>query len=168
MKSEVYWITTPLQGRLAIIPRPRGADWLEDEIISLKRLGITAIVSFLELMEARSLGLELEENYCAQHGLEFLSFPIKDRSVPDSSMQALQFFSSLYERLEQRQSLAVHCRAGIGRSGITAVSLLIMSGIAVQEAFSTVSAARGFEVPDTQEQREWVEGLATRLRNQGG
>ena len=34
MHTELYWIPGPWLGRLAIMPRPRGGDWLEDEIRS--------------------------------------------------------------------------------------------------------------------------------------
>ncbi|MGH9843461.1 MAG: hypothetical protein ACREEM_32385 [Blastocatellia bacterium] len=29
MRSELYWING---GRIAIVPRPRGDDWLEDKV----------------------------------------------------------------------------------------------------------------------------------------
>src|SRR4051794_18897663 len=32
MRSELFWIPVPFPGRLAIAPRPRGGDWLGDEI----------------------------------------------------------------------------------------------------------------------------------------
>jgi hypothetical protein len=32
MKAAIYWIAPVPSGRLAIIPRPRGGDWLEDEV----------------------------------------------------------------------------------------------------------------------------------------
>lgn len=32
MKSDLFWINGPWPGRLAIMPRPRSGDWLEDEI----------------------------------------------------------------------------------------------------------------------------------------
>jgi hypothetical protein len=32
MRPLIYWINTPWPGRLAIVPRPRGGDWLEEEV----------------------------------------------------------------------------------------------------------------------------------------
>jgi hypothetical protein len=34
MEVDIYWINIPGDGKLGIIPRPRGGDWLEDEIIT--------------------------------------------------------------------------------------------------------------------------------------
>ncbi len=42
-----YQIEGPWQGELAIIPRPRGGDWLEDEIDALKRAHFDVLVSIL-------------------------------------------------------------------------------------------------------------------------
>jgi hypothetical protein len=36
MKVEIYWITGAPDAPLGIMPRPRGGDWLEDEIRSLR------------------------------------------------------------------------------------------------------------------------------------
>jgi hypothetical protein len=30
MKPELFWIPTPSPGRLAMAPRPRGGDWLDE------------------------------------------------------------------------------------------------------------------------------------------
>ena len=32
MKAEVYWVPGPWPGRLGILPRPRGGDWLADAL----------------------------------------------------------------------------------------------------------------------------------------
>ena len=47
MRTELYWIEGPWLSRLAIMPRPRGGDWLEDEITSWRHVGIDTIVSAL-------------------------------------------------------------------------------------------------------------------------
>jgi hypothetical protein len=39
-------------GRLAIVPRPRGGDWLADEVARLKAAGVDILVSMLEPAEA--------------------------------------------------------------------------------------------------------------------
>jgi hypothetical protein len=34
MQARIYWIDDLESGQLGIMPRPRGGDWLEDEIQS--------------------------------------------------------------------------------------------------------------------------------------
>jgi hypothetical protein len=58
MRTELYRIEGPWPGRLAIVPRPRGGDWLEDEIASWRRGGIDMVVSTLTEQESVELDLE--------------------------------------------------------------------------------------------------------------
>ena len=51
MRTELFWIDGPWPGRLAIMPRPRGGDWLEEEIQSWRRSGVDLVVSLLTLEE---------------------------------------------------------------------------------------------------------------------
>ncbi len=60
MEARAYWIDGPWPGRLAIVPRPRGGEWLRDEIAEWKELGINTIVSFLTLSEVEESDLEME------------------------------------------------------------------------------------------------------------
>jgi hypothetical protein len=69
---------------LAIMPRPRAGEWLEDEVTSWHREGIRTVVSLLEVPEIAELGLLEEPRLCASQGIEFISFPIPDRGVPTS------------------------------------------------------------------------------------
>ena len=48
--------------------------------------------------------------------------------------------------------MVVHCRQGIGRSGLVAACLLVRKGISPGAAVEMVSAARGVSVPETTEQ----------------
>jgi protein-tyrosine phosphatase len=66
------------------------------------------------------------------------------------------FLSRLDAALESGKNVAVHCRAGIGRSSIVVGSLLVAAGVEPEEAFRRIEKARGRPVPDTAEQREWV------------
>lgn len=40
METEIYWVPGPWPGRLGIIPRPRGGDWLGDEVRSWRASGL--------------------------------------------------------------------------------------------------------------------------------
>lgn len=47
MRNETYWVNGPWLGKLAIGPRPRGGDWLEDEVSAWRLAGIDAVLSLL-------------------------------------------------------------------------------------------------------------------------
>jgi len=119
-------------------------------------------VSALTRAEAEDMGLLEESQCCQNYGLKFLSFPIEDRSVPASVSEFDRLLNSVTECLREGKAVAVHCRAGIGRSSIIVASVLIQNGLSVDSAFSAIRESRGCSVPDTPEQRQWVERYSSR------
>jgi protein-tyrosine phosphatase len=151
--SRLHWIEIP--GRLAIMARPRADDWLEVDIVEWKMAGVDLVISLLEREEVSDLGLQREAELCRASGIEFVSFPIPDRGVPDLR-PTLEVARSIAGDIAGGRSVAVHCRAGIGRSSMIAACAMICSGIEAAEALTLIKAARGVIVPDTEEQREWI------------
>src|SRR5690349_21020695 len=96
---QIYWVKTNNKGKLAIIPRPRGDDWLEEEIISLKNFSVGVIVPLLQSPEIKELGLEMEEKLSIKHGIKYLPFPIADRDVPSSAYKTINFAKELVKFL---------------------------------------------------------------------
>jgi hypothetical protein len=163
MHPDIHWIEIAQPGRLAIMPRPRAGDWLDDEIAGWKAAGIDLVVSLLEPDEAAELGLCREAGLCRQHAIEFVSFPIPDRGVP-LQPAALALARLLASGISAGRSAVVHCRAGIGRSSVIAACALICLGTGPDRAFDLIARARGLDVPDTGEQRAWVKGFAEWMR----
>jgi len=160
MRTELYWIEGPWRGRLAIMPRPRGGDWLEDEIQSWRRAGVDVVVSLLTLEEQTELNLTEEKALCRANGIDFVSFPIVDRSVPSSAEAFSEQVTKLAEQLANGQIIAVHCRQGIGRAALVAICLLTVSGMGPAAAIERVGTARGCVVPETPDQRRWIADFA--------
>jgi protein-tyrosine phosphatase len=156
MFPRVYWIQAPKAGRLAIMPRPRAGVWLEDEIASWKEAGIDTVVSLLDREEIAELGLNRAAEFCGAKNIEFVSFPIPDRGVPESMRDAMALFGRVYTSLAAGKAVAVHCRAGIGRSALVAACVLTRFGYDAPDAFMMIAARRGVAVPDTDGQRDWV------------
>lgn len=153
MQPDLYWIESPFPGKLAISPRPRGGDWLEDEINVWRNAGIDSITSLLTPDEVKDLDLGAEPHLSKTHSMSFHSFPISDRAVPSSQAEAASFIRVLREELEKGHKIVIHCRQGIGRSGLIAAALLISAGVSPEEALRRISQARGVTVPETPEQR---------------
>ena len=142
--------------------RPRAGDWLEDEVVGWKAEGINTVVSLLERDEVMDLGLDLEESLCCRESMEFIAFPIVDRGVPVSDTATAELAGSLVTKLREGNNIAIHCRAGIGRSALMAACVMISAGSTATYAFDQISAARGVQVPDTEAQRRWVEHFRLR------
>jgi protein-tyrosine phosphatase len=142
-------------GQLSTMARPRGGDWLLDEVEALGAAGVKVIVSLLTASEAAELGLDSESAVVTAAGMKFLSLPTPDRGVPH-----VPEFKSLLGELEcallADHHVAVHCRKGIGRSSLVAAGLLVIEGLPVAAAWASVARARGLDVPDTDEQKRWL------------
>ena len=163
VQVKIHWVGGVEAGRLGITARPRGGDWLGDEIRSLKSYGVDAVVSLLEREEVDELDIAEEQALCEAGGVSFLSFPIPDRGVPPSSREALEFARSVLNLLRSGKSVVIHCRQGVGRSSLMAACVMALAGVPVEEAFGKIETARGCPVPDTPEQRRWVARLAENL-----
>lgn len=160
MFTHLFQIDGPWPGRLTIAPRPRGGDWLNDELRAWRRSGIDIIVSLLEPEEASRLGLDEEQALSAVNGIEYYSLPIADRRAPTSGLDTVRDIDS---KLQQGKNAVIHCRQGIGRAGLIAAALLMETGLAPAAAIQRVSAARGVPVPETSEQKRWIDSFAAVL-----
>jgi protein-tyrosine phosphatase len=169
VRTELFWIEGIRQGRLAVLPRPRGGDWLKNEIRSLRDAGVNALVSLLTGDEVTELDLAKEAANCAAVAIEFFSFPIADRGIPVSVSDAVGLVRRLVTLLAGGKAVAVPCRQGVGRSALVAACVLAALGEAPDAALARVARARGCPLPDTAEQRAWVRQFATRhLKVAGG
>lgn len=157
MKAEIYWVETDTPGRLAIMPKPRGGDWLEDDIRSLREDGVDVLLSLLESHETDELGLIEEPRLCREVGIDYVSFPIPDRGVPESTEDVKSLIRALADHLQNGKGVAIHCRAGIGRSAVIVGAVLLETGMALEDALQRLSRTRGFPVPETEGQRGWLE-----------
>ncbi len=136
--------------------KPIAGEWVDDEFAGIAATGIRQVASLLEAAEAFEVGLGDEQQVCERHGLRFIPYPIPDRGLPTSVADFAAFTKNLYHQIAGGESTVVHCRAGIGRTGIVAAGVLLHAAFEPDEAFAQVSKHRGVEVPDTDEQRSWL------------
>jgi protein-tyrosine phosphatase len=163
MATQLYWIQGPWPGTLALAPRPRGGDWLEDELASWRHAGIDTVVSLLTPEEEQDLGISQEGFEANALGMKFVSLPIPDRQVPNSQTEVLTILTRIEAVLSAGKNIVIHCRQGIGRTGLVAACLLITKGLSPELAIGTLSRARGIPVPETPEQRSWIDHFAAVL-----
>jgi protein-tyrosine phosphatase len=163
MSTELHWVDGPWPGKLAMASRPRGADWLEDEMAAWRKAGIDTVLSLLTPEEEQDLDLKSEALEAKARGMKFASLPIPDRQVPTSESEVSAALDRLDADLSSGKNVVVHCRQGIGRTGLVAACLLITKGLTPEVAVKTLSAARGNPVPETSEQRRWIDHYAAVL-----
>ncbi len=154
--KEIYWIEEGPSSRLAIVARPRGGDWLQEDLAALRAGGIDVLVSLLEPGEAGELGLGDEAARAEQAGIRFVSYPIPDRWTPADLAGFQALVSDLCDRVQAGQTVGAHCRGCIGRSTVLIASIMMTLGAEPETALRAIERARGCLVPDTPEQREWI------------
>jgi hypothetical protein len=155
--EDVLWIEgAPVA--LAIVLCPRGDAWLSDDLRDIQRGGVDVLVSLLEPDEAEWLGLGQEAPLAGQLGIRFLSYPIPDMHVPAHVATFRSFVSGLVDRLGAGERIGLHCRGSIGRAPLTAACTLIHLGWKAQDALKAIRTARGYPIPDTEEQLRWILG----------
>jgi len=81
-------------------------------------------------------------------------FPSASKTDPEFiRYKFTELVDSVTGFLHEGKTVAVHCRAGIGRSLMIAASALIHIGLSTESAFRSIEESRGCPVPDTREQR---------------
>jgi protein-tyrosine phosphatase len=163
--TTVYWVPRTGPGKLGLMQRPEGGSSLVAAIQSLHEQRVDVLLSALTDWEMEELELNEQAACCETAGIAFWRYPIFDREIPalDASLELLERIQS---ELEKGKSVVVHCRIGIGRSGILAAGTLIVEGERPAVAINRVSRARESQIPDTAEQARWLYDLGEKLKEQ--
>ena len=163
---------TGLPGRIGMTIAPgKKADgrWdrdLDADLIRLqKEYACGLLVSLMEDDEYRWLQIEDIFHKAAAHGISVVRFPIRDVHPPrDGEMpQFVELIGQILEAARGGQTVVIHCRGGLGRTGTVAAACLVALGHAPAEAIERVRVARHGSV-ETPEQERWVEAYSKAMR----
>ncbi len=163
----------PWQGRLGVTFAPGKKNesyqrftWERDLEADLQRLftvfGTEVLVTVLEKEEMEWMGIPDLRERAREAGMESLYFSIMDLSAPaeDDLCEFLDLLGEILVRLDAGKTVVVHCRGGLGRSGMLAACLLVLRGYGPQEALVAVREARGEGAVEMPEQEDFIETVA--------
>ena len=132
-KSDVFgprgflWLK---KGLIAGTPRPGIVAELEDDLAALQRVGITYLIT---LTETKPVDYSTLINY----GIENSWVPFKDMGAPSIEV-AVSLCEEIDALNEKGHAVAVHCKAGLGRTGTVLAAHLIWNGQGSVEALENV------------------------------
>ncbi|MEM0998610.1 MAG: tyrosine protein phosphatase [Bacteroidota bacterium] len=147
-----------------MMPRPRGGDWLEDEMLVLRQMGVSTLLSLLTYPERVELQLDRQWHWCEKYHINYLNYRIPDCEVPERFYDYHYHVLWLDRALKAGNKTVVHCRMGIGRTSMLVAGVMLLNGADPDTVFDRISAARTLSVPDTAEQRAWVLRHAGQIR----
>ena len=120
------------------------AERLASDLDKVAAHGMSSLLSLIDAPERARTGVpDLPQRAC-DAGLAWHEWPIVDLSVPDAGCSGAfeALLDDLSRMLDDGQGIAIHCRAGLGRSGLVAASLLVRRGVMPTNAIQTVRNCR--------------------------
>jgi protein-tyrosine phosphatase len=129
---------------------------LQADLEVVRDAGIDILVSLLTPQDSEELGLVNEGRIARLFGMRFISYPVLDRCTPSDMAGFRELVSDLRDQVRAGSKIGAHCRGCIGRATVLLASVMIALGWRADDALRQIERARGFPVPDTPEQLEWI------------
>lgn len=162
-------VPTPNGGLLGLTTCPGkkdvSRDWDRDlgaDIQAITEWGASSIVTLIEDHEFNLLDIESLGEAVVTAGLHWWHLPIRDVDVPDKQFEnqwkALR--PDIHARLSSGERILIHCRGGLGRTGLLAGRILVERGVEPETAIAMVRTARPGAI-ETAEQERYVLKVGT-------
>ncbi len=132
---------------------------LDDDLGALRAEGVGRVVCLLPDDELEGLGVA--DLFEALHAGGFTAhhLPVVDGSIPHDEEALFALLGDLELALAAGETIAIHCRAGLGRTGTLAAAILIARGLPPAAAIDAVRDARPGAI-ETDRQEAYLHQLA--------
>jgi atypical dual specificity phosphatase len=143
------WIEKPLLAALARPSAPEDFAWLREQ-------GVEVLVSLTEDRPRR--------DWADAAGLLVFHEPLEDMEAP-SQAQLDRAVSAIVRAVDLNKGVAIHCGAGLGRTGVVVAAYFVARGATAQNAVARIRRLRPGSI-ETDEQIEAIEHYARRKRRE--
>ncbi|MDO8331094.1 MAG: ATP-binding cassette domain-containing protein [Fluviicoccus sp.] len=147
-----------IPGRLAGTPWPGIVRDTDEDLDALRNVGITRLVSLTEI--------PFDEVQAARFGIQCANVPIPDMHAPTLAV-AFDFCRDTDRWLQAGETVAIHCKAGLGRTGTLLAVYWLWTGQGEYNAIEAIEYVRRMESGMIQSQAqvdflsEFAESLQT-------
>jgi protein-tyrosine phosphatase len=135
---------------------------LATDLLAIQNWPSAALVTLMESHEFALLNVDALPQIATGYNFRWIHAPIPDMQIPDVrfEQQWKILGPELHALLSSGQNIVLHCRGGLGRTGLMAARLLIERGMLPVEAVAVVRTARAHAI-ETFEQEEFCLNLKT-------
>lgn len=160
----------PNEGRLGLTLCPGKKDplanWdrdLNQDLRVIRDWGGTTVVTLIEDHEFRLLHIENLEQQVRAEEMDWMHLSIRDVDVPDQRFEDrwVSEGPKLHNRLDAGDRILIHCRGGLGRTGLVAARILVERGCDPQSAIRRIRAVRPHAI-ETAKQESYVMNITAR------
>lgn len=116
-------------GRLAGTPWPGVVHDMDIDLKALSRCGVTMLITLTEK--------DFPQDALARHGLKNFHLPVYDHEPPTVA-QIQMLLARMSAAMRRGEVLAVHCLAGLGRTGTVLAAWMVREGLTAEEALRRV------------------------------
>jgi ADP-ribosyl-[dinitrogen reductase] hydrolase len=147
-------------------PDARFGAWhrdLETDLTAIRDWGASLLVTLMENHELDLLEVPDLGERTRAHELDWKQLPIVDVSIPSAGFEAQwpEHGTDMLRRIAGGESIVLHCRGGLGRTGLVAARLLVELGYAPGAAIELVRDKRPGTI-ETKAQERYVLDLRRR------
>jgi ADP-ribosylglycohydrolase/protein-tyrosine phosphatase len=121
-----------------------GPHWrdLDTDAVSLREQGIDLLLLLVEDQELVRCRATHVAEVLPHHGIELVRHPVRDPQTPYDDAAFRRVVATVVERVRAGAGVAIACRGGLDRSGMTAACFLREAGLDADSAIDRVHAAR--------------------------
>jgi hypothetical protein len=135
-KKDPHASTGPCHRDLVADLRRLRAIYSTETLVTLLEQGQFAVDEFA------LLGIENLAEATEAARMEHLWLPIRDGAAPPSLDAMFALVKRILEAVREGENVVIHCRGGLGRSGMVAACCVVALGASVSEALEVVRSVR--------------------------
>ena len=156
-RLTIATVDLPSGGRIGICRMPGIVGDLDGDMAAIRDWRPAYVVSMTGLPEIERAGSAALPRRLEEAGIAWRHFPIVDFGAPEADVLPRwpALAREMHAALDAGGGVLTHCRAGLGRSGMVSLRLLIERGEAPEAALRRIRDVRPGAV-ETAGQRAWA------------